>query len=521
MYMKVFRHGTGVRGSVPTHYLVRPDYPGRDKHPPEVLRGSVQTTADLIDSVDYKHKFVDGVLSWHPDDKVTPEQEQRVMDDFEKVAFAGLDPDQYNILWVRHAHAGHHELHFVIPRVELTTGKSFNPTPPGWHKAFDPFRDIANIREGWARPDDPQRTRPRTPDHADIHNARLLRWGKLPKPDDRAKAKDSITAYLQNLMEQGAIRSRTDMLTVLQDAGLEINHTGKDYITVKDPASGEKLRLKGGIYNEHFGSVERELQGQDRTGHAADNGDVRAELERCTQQLAGHIAARSKFNRERYQKPAPDLAADRDRELQGHAGPVQGRVGQIFAAAPAVEPARLSDDRHRLPRLHGGDALPVPEHGGSLDPTPGGHPEKHRPIPDRAPQNCGAVPEPPSLSRRERPALSGTRQGVAAEGNPREERSHALAGGQEVNHDRVKATLEESNVGHGTGNNRQAGQAGAGNPQPPAWAASLERIVAAFERRLDQVGQLCGAMERYCGQLLEKRRELIRQRERSRGGWSR
>jgi len=28
---------------------------------------------------------------------------------------------------------------------------------------------------------------------------------------------------------------------------LEINRTGKDYITVKDSGSSEKLRLKGGV----------------------------------------------------------------------------------------------------------------------------------------------------------------------------------------------------------------------------------------------------------------------------------
>nr|WP_232221531.1 relaxase/mobilization nuclease domain-containing protein [Desulfovibrio sp. 6_1_46AFAA] len=46
------------------------------------------------------------------------------------MAFAGLEPDQRNILWVQHSHAGHHELHFVIPRVELSSGKAFNPCPP-------------------------------------------------------------------------------------------------------------------------------------------------------------------------------------------------------------------------------------------------------------------------------------------------------------------------------------------------------------------------------------------------------
>ena len=113
MYMKVFPHGQGS-GAMPTEYLTRKDYPGRDDQPPEVLRGDPELTALLIDSLDTKWKFTAGVLSWHPDDAITPQQEQKVMDDFENLAFAGLDSDQRNILWVRHQHAGHHELHFVI-----------------------------------------------------------------------------------------------------------------------------------------------------------------------------------------------------------------------------------------------------------------------------------------------------------------------------------------------------------------------------------------------------------------------
>jgi hypothetical protein len=46
---------------------------------------------------------------------------------------AGVKPLGFHaILWVRHSHAGHHELHFVIPRVELSSGKASNSCPSGW-----------------------------------------------------------------------------------------------------------------------------------------------------------------------------------------------------------------------------------------------------------------------------------------------------------------------------------------------------------------------------------------------------
>lgn len=162
MLMKVFPHGTG-EGDKPSRYLVRPDYPGRDTAPPQVLRGDPAMTRALIDSIERRWKFTSGVLSWHPDEKISEAQEEEVMDAFERVAFAGLEPDQRNILWVRHTHAGHHELHFLIPRLELSSGKDFNACPPGWHKGFDVFRDLFNWREGWARPDDPARARDELP----------------------------------------------------------------------------------------------------------------------------------------------------------------------------------------------------------------------------------------------------------------------------------------------------------------------------------------------------------------------
>lgn len=316
MYMKVFPHGQGGGGG-PTNYLVRPDYPGRDELPPKVLCGDVETTRALIDTLDTKWKFTAGVLSWHPEDEVAPEQEERVMDDFEQVAFAGLNPDQRNILWVRHSHAGHHELHFVIPRVELSSGKAFNPCPPGWQKDFDVFRDLHNHREGWARPDDPTRARIHTPEHADLHNARLLRWGKTPSKDDRAEAKEAVHAFMQTNIEQGLVRNRKDVLQTLVGAGLGINRAGKDYITVKDPDSGEKLRLKGGIYAEQW-KLElsgRENAGQSRTGTARDGSTDPAAIRRLEGEFERIIKKRAQYNRSRYPSPTLDIKRERERPL--------------------------------------------------------------------------------------------------------------------------------------------------------------------------------------------------------------
>ena len=251
MLMKVFPHGTG-EGNKPTRYLVHLESPGRQESPPEVLRGDVAMTCALIDSIERRWKFTSGALSWHPDDKVSPEKEEEVMDAFEQVAFAGLAPDQRNILWVRHVHAGHHELHFVIPRLELSSGKDFNACPPGWQKDFDVLRDLFNHREQWARPDDPARAREDLPKKADLFKARLERWGRELKESDRDKAKEAIHAYLKEKIAQGLVSNRAGILAALQEKGLTINRAGKDYISVVMPESGQKLRFKGTIYREQW-----------------------------------------------------------------------------------------------------------------------------------------------------------------------------------------------------------------------------------------------------------------------------
>lgn len=247
MLMKVFPHGTG-EGDKPSRYLVRPDYPGRDTAPPHVLRGDPAITRALIDSIERRWKFTSGALSWHPDEKVSEEQEEEVMNAFERVAFAGLEADQRNILWVRHTHAGHHELHFLIPRLELSSGKDFNACPPGWQKDFDVFRDLFNWREGWARPDDPARARDELPKKADLFKAHMERWGREIRESDRDRAKEVIHAFLKEKVTQGLVRNREDILSALKEQGVRINREGRDYISVIAPDSGMKMRFRGGFY---------------------------------------------------------------------------------------------------------------------------------------------------------------------------------------------------------------------------------------------------------------------------------
>lgn len=518
MYMKVFPHGQGA-GEGPTHYLVRPDYPGRDERPPEVLRGDPEQTRALIDSLDNKWKFTAGVLSWHPDDKVTPEQEQRLMDEFEQVAFAGLETDQRNILWVRHSHAGHHELHFVIPRMELSSGKAFNPCPPGWQKHFDVLRDLHNHREGWARPDDPARARLHAPEHADLHKARLLRWGKTPSADERDEAKQAIHDYLRQRIEQGAVTSRADVLTALLETGLEINRAGRDYITVKDPESGEKLRLKGGIYAEHWNLelAGRAHESQGRAGTAGIGSPDPATVQRLAAELERVIEKRAQYNRGRYPAPAYQLGTERNHPLPRLELDVRPQMAASSAHNLEHPDGRVhrrmgfaENSREQGGGLAAGDRQPDgvqrragPEHGGTGSQIQGRDP----------------------LSRRGQglPSVASGMQGPDSR-NSGQSNCHILG---EMSNDRTGTHPHQLTGRAGTGIDRDTGSppkdAGRTRPSPAPLAAEhesdrsrAERIRAALatlERYTRELGTSLVAFERH----IERQIERTRERQRSRG----
>ncbi len=298
MYMKVFPTGTG-RGEGVTNYLMSIERYNRQNSPPQVVRGDVGLTTDLINSLDTKWKYTSGVLSWHPEDKVTPQQEQEIIKSFEKMACAGLEQDQYNILWVRHSHTQHHELHFVIPRVELATGKAFNACPPGWQKDFDIWRDLHNLQEEWARPDDPARAKTHSPSRAEIQELKLKEMGKTSKQGELHAIRKELINYTLEKIQLGAITDRKDIVNSFKELGFQVPRQGKDYITVHDQDNGKRIRLKGGIFCESW-RITTENEATTTNREAANGASRQRELTRLREKLEGIHARRGAYNKARY-----------------------------------------------------------------------------------------------------------------------------------------------------------------------------------------------------------------------------
>ena len=322
------RHGKGDGGRA-VGYLCRRE--GREGHEPVVLHGDAMLVAQRIEQNPNEWKYTSGVLSFAPEDGVVDGViEQDLIVSFEEVAFAGIEPDNRpEGLWVRHSHAGHHEMHFLYPR-QLNDGRAYNMRPPGDVKRWDAFRDVWNYSKGWADPDDPERARAlKLPNH-------LLKVMKA-----EGKSKDDIREIVHDWalerIQAGLIGNRDELIAQLKEEGFDVPRAGKDYITITagDRAEGrehrgvtgkaERIRCRGGIFSESFlsvGAIAGELKERAAAYRRNDTGRVAAAEAR----LDGFNQTRAASNRERYYRaeevPATGLEAGMD-----HTGDLRSWLG--------------------------------------------------------------------------------------------------------------------------------------------------------------------------------------------------
>ena len=297
MIIKFHSRGRGC-GSGSVDYLLGKD---RDREGARLDAGDPEQMIQLIDSIKYTQKYKSGVLSFAERD-LPEEQKQEIMQSFEQVLMPGLEKDQYSILWVQHQDKDRLELNFVVANVELQTGKRLQPYyDPVDRPRINAWKDLVNDRFQLHDPNDPRNKR------------------TLCTPNDLPRAKkdasEAITRGLMGLAEQGALKSRSDVLDALQRAGFEIARTTPTAISIKNPQGGQNLRLKGSIYEQSFGfskELRADIERASESYQAERINRVResqATLDRLTE-------LKRASNQERYPRAEQAITADYVKNLE-------------------------------------------------------------------------------------------------------------------------------------------------------------------------------------------------------------
>ena len=277
MIVDFFRHGSGLSKNC-LDYLLGED---REREHAQVLSGDVELTAQLIDSSPFAKKYTSGCLSFYEHD-LSDQDKQNIMQNFEQCLFPGLDRDQYQILWVQHKDKVNQdtgetrlELNFVIPNVELSTGKRLQPFyAPVDLDRVDLFKQITNTEHSLYDPDDPE------------HRQLFLNKKNLPK--DIKDFKEQLHQRVYRAVTNGEVADRQELVQWLESNQINVTRQVKNSISIENPYEGAKrpIRLEGEIYEQGFRAT----------------GEYRQEVQQRIEEYRGTTSERYRANVTGYQR---------------------------------------------------------------------------------------------------------------------------------------------------------------------------------------------------------------------------
>ena len=253
-----------------------------------VIKGDENLTRAIIKGISFSQKTCFGVLSFEEKhDFLDEEQKLKIIKDFERALLGDYMLDRVNVLWVEHSDKnGRLELNFLIPKIDLVTGKSFNPYFDKYDQSrIDLIKRIINDEYNLSSPDDPAREQMISASKKNIGHYKNL---------------EELDKKLHELVREGYIKNRDHMIELLNQSGIEVTRSTKKSITVVLPNQKTKNRLKGGIYDANFTGAQGlgELsQSSSRRIKEFHNRDTQAERERNRRKLEELIKKRDRFNR--------------------------------------------------------------------------------------------------------------------------------------------------------------------------------------------------------------------------------
>ena len=307
MIVDFFRHGSGLSKNC-LDYLLGED---REREHAQVLSGDVELTAQLIDSSPFAKKYTSGCLSFYEHD-LSDQDKQNIMQNFEQCLFSGLGQDQYQILWIQHQDKVNQdtgqtrlELNFVIPNVELSTGKRLQPFyAPVDLDRVDLFKQITNTENSLYDPDDPE------------HRQLFLNKKNLPK--DVKDFKEQLHQRVYRAVSKGEVADRQELVQWLESNQINVTRQVKNSISIENPYEGAKrpIRLEGEIYEQGFratGEYRQEVQqrieeyrGTTSERYRANVTDYQRQLEHKSQYHSDRYSTVRRENSPEHSKQRPD-----------------------------------------------------------------------------------------------------------------------------------------------------------------------------------------------------------------------
>ncbi|EPM4460537.1 hypothetical protein ACTJ2O_004535 [Vibrio parahaemolyticus] len=266
---------------------------------PQLLRGNPELTREYLKTADkFAKAYTYGCLSFE-EKNIPIEQKLVLMDEFESTLMAGLDKDQYDMIWIEHRDTDRLELNFHVVNMELTSGKSLTPYV---HKRdmgrIDAWKNLANDRFNFTNPNNPDKERTFT----FANNSAARRDVMI-----------HIDRYILDRTLDGELNSRQEIVDALNEIeGVTVSRQAKKSISITVDGYEKPFRLKSNntnsTYGEHYTGVENlQQQQEERARRFKEERDERVKRNRLD--LRERLATISEQRRAQYPKLVPTSEA--------------------------------------------------------------------------------------------------------------------------------------------------------------------------------------------------------------------
>ena len=333
-----FLKSTKSRGATALEYCL--DNERHKGAEPRILKGDENATRAIIANCPYKNKATFGVLSFSESaDSISDQKKLEIIADFERNFIGDFMRERVNIIWIEHTDKGRLELNFIIPNIDLVSGKNYAPyTHQRDKKRKELWAETINAENGFSSPRDPERER--LGNH-NSHNKRALE-NLVKKGDKKAEIrlnrllkkeefKRDITEQLLELVKSGVLNSRDEILECLKKCDdIQIIRTTAKSISIKHTAFKTNIRLdESEIFNEQFTDITAiseicaERIARTRAWNSRDTREISAKNRRT---LAKYIEFINAENRKRFENPRNHdrKSAERVRQPAEHSRRNQG-----------------------------------------------------------------------------------------------------------------------------------------------------------------------------------------------------
>ena len=285
------KNGTAT-GAV-NYVLSMKDWKGNDRdNKPEILDGDADYTK-LVDSiVKNQHKCISGVIGFAPDEHLTREQKLELIEEF-KNTFLGNMKDRVNCLFVEHKEDDGDHIHFIINRIDLKTGKAYNPFSPGdtTMELRDCFMKIQRQKYGFNQVvADPMKLILKNGEKkAKLYSDYKTKFSNLFD-------KENIHKACIDLVKKGVVNNKEELVSFLQnEMGYKLYSNQNNIVILKNK---EKIVLKGSIYQNNSLSYTKIKDDFDKWKQNKANSDV--DINKQLEKLNRLVKSRDGYNEKRY-----------------------------------------------------------------------------------------------------------------------------------------------------------------------------------------------------------------------------